>query len=286
MRVNDRVGAIGGGPLSASIALAAFLSLFPLLLVATAVLGFLASGDSGFAARLVGDLGLSGRSAQVVTDAISAAQGSRQAASIVGLAGLLWAGLGVVGALQTAVNAAWQETGRGLIDKLVALRWLLGAVVLFAASAVLGGLLTVLPGWAAPLTLVAGLAVNVVLFTWTYHGLGNLPVPWKAHVPGALLVGVGVEVLKVVGGVYVPRMVASSSALYGSLGAVFAVLAWLALFARLLVYGAAVNVLRWEAARGTDTISIEVPHHDGEAPLSANRGGAVDEHASSVAPGA
>lgn len=270
--------------MSASIALAAFLSLFPLLLVAIAVIGFLSSGDSGFAAGLVADLGLEGRSAEVVTDAIGAAEGSRQAASIVGLAGLLWSGLGVVGALQTAINATWQETGRGLLDRLVALRWLLGAVVLFAASASLGALLAFLPGWAAPLTVLVGLAVNVALFAWTYHGLGNLPVPWRAHLPGAVLVGVGVEVLKVVGAVYVPRVVASSSALYGSLGVVFAVLAWLALFARLIVYGAVVNVLRWEAVRGTDTISIEVPHHDGDAPLSANRGGAVDEHVAPAAP--
>ena len=38
---------------------------------------------------------------------------------------------------------------------------------------------------------------------------------------------VGIEVLKLVGGIYVPRAVASSSALYGSIGIVFAILAWL-----------------------------------------------------------
>src|SRR3546814_11641230 len=43
--VTDRFGAIGGGPLSSSIALAAFVSLFPLLLVIIAVLGFVSSGD-------------------------------------------------------------------------------------------------------------------------------------------------------------------------------------------------------------------------------------------------
>ena len=40
---------------------------------------------------------------------------------------------------------------------------------------------------------------------------------------------IGLEVLKLVGTVYVPRAVASSSALYGSLGVVFAILAWLAI---------------------------------------------------------
>ena len=46
--INDRFGDIGGGPLSSSIALAGFLSLFPLLLVGIAVVGFLASGDADF----------------------------------------------------------------------------------------------------------------------------------------------------------------------------------------------------------------------------------------------
>ncbi len=96
LAVTDRFGAIGGGPLAASIALASFLSLFPLLLVAIAVVGFWSSSDSGFALRLVQEMGLRGTAATSVQDAIKAAEGSRRAASIVGLVGLLWSGLGVV----------------------------------------------------------------------------------------------------------------------------------------------------------------------------------------------
>ncbi len=279
LQVTDRFGAVGGGPLSAAIALAAFLSLFPLLLVAIAVVGFLSSGDATFAGHLVRDLGLEGRSAEVVLDAIDAAEGSRQAATIVGLVGLLWAGLGVVGSLQAAVNAVWQETGRGLVDRLVALRWLLGAALLFLGGAALGPLLRVLPGWAAPLTVLVGIAISTVLWVWTYTSLGRTHVAWRAHLPGALLVAIGFEVLKVAGSVWVPRAVASSSALYGSLGVVFAVLAWLVLYGRLVVYGAVVNVLRWEAEQGTDTVEIEVPHHEGPAAVAVTRGGAVKEHA-------
>ena len=279
LRVNERFGAIGGGPLSSSIALASFLSLFPLLLVAIAVVGFLSSGDAGFAARTVRELGLEGRTAEVVDDAIGAAEGSRQAASVIGLAGLLWSGLGLVGALQTAINAAWQETGRGLVDKLVSLRWLAGAAVLFAGAWALGGLLRVLPGWAFPFPIAAGLAVNIGLFLWTYTSLGHTHGGWRAHLPGAIFMGIGFEVLKAVGALYVPRLVASSSGLYGSLGVVFAILAWLAIYARLIVYGAVVNVVRWEAVRGTDVVTIEVPHHPGPAPTEVNRGGAIAAHA-------
>ena len=280
LRFNDRFGAIGGGPRSASIGLAAFLSLFPLLLVLIAVVGFLASGDTGFSMRLINDLGLQGRSAEVVGDAISAAEGSRRAASLVGLVGLAWSGLGVVGALQAACNGAWQTTGRGLLDRAVAVAWLAGAGALFLVSLTLGPLVGMLPGYLAILTVVLGLVLTTGLFVWTFTFLGNQPLPWRAHLPGALLIGAGFEVLKVIGTVLVPRAIAASSALYGALGVVFAVLTWLLVYARLIVYGAVLNVTRWEAERGTLTVEIEVPRMDGDVPLAANRGGAVIESAS------
>lgn len=50
------------------------------------------------------------------------------------------------------------------------------------------------------------------LFLWTYQLLGDRHVGWRVHLPGALLVAVGFEVLRVVGSVDVPRATASSSA--------------------------------------------------------------------------
>ena len=275
--VHRRVGAVGGGPLSSSVALAGFLSLFPLLLVGVAVLGFISAGDVDFPAEVVDQLGLEGRAAQEVFDVLDAAENSRQAASLIGLIGLAWGGLGVAGALEKAVNATWQATARGIASRLVGAMWLAGAGLLFLGSMALGPLLNELPGPAIIPTVIAGLALDVVLFLWMFSTLTNVHVPWRAHVPGALVGGVGLELLKVVGSVYVPRLVASSSALYGSLGVVFAILAWLVLSSRLVVYAAAFNVLRYEAAHGTVTVEIEVPHITGEVPLEANRGGAVSD---------
>lgn len=279
LTVNERFGAISGGPLSSSITLATFLSLFPLLLVLISVVGFVSSGDAGFTQELIGELGLQGEAADVVEQAIATAEESRRAASIIGLVGLLWAGLGVVGAIQAALNAAWQVTGRGLVDRLVALRWLIGAGSLFLLTAGLGTLIGRLPGPLVALNLLVGGALTTVLFLWTYSTLGNSSVGWRVHVPGALVVAVGFELLKVVGSVYVPRAIAGSSALYGSIGIVFAILAWLALYARLIVHGAVLNVLRYESSAGTVTVELEAPRIDGKVPLTANRGGAVEERA-------
>ncbi|HEX2564662.1 MAG TPA: YihY/virulence factor BrkB family protein [Acidimicrobiales bacterium] len=278
--IHERVGAVGGGPLSSSIALGSFLSLFPLLLVGVAVLGFVSASDADFAAEVVDQLGLEGKAADQVTDAIDTAQGSRRAASVVGLVGLAWAGLGVAGALENALNATWQVKGRGITSRLVAVAWLVGAGLLFLGSMALGPLLNELPGPATVATILAGFVLDVLLFVWMFVVLTNVNLPWRVHLPGALLGAVGLEVLKVVGSVFVPRAVASSSALYGSLGVVFAILAWLALTARLVVYAAAFNVVRYEQQHGTVTVDIQVPHISGQVPLEATRGGAVSESAS------
>ena len=280
LTVHERVGAVGGGPLSSSIALAGFLSLFPLLLVAIAVLGFLTANDTDFAAEVVDQLGLSGSAADQVLDALQRAEQSRRAASLIGFLGLLWGGLGVVGTLEQALNATWQVRGLpGWKAKLVDLGWLVGAGIVFFASVALGAWAGELPGPAVIVTVALGLGADIVLFVWMFRALTNVSLPWTVHVPGAIAGGVGLEVLKLVGTIYVPRAVSSSSALYGSLGVVFAILAWLAIASRLIVYASAFNVVRHEQRHGTVTVEIEVPRIEGEVPLAADRGGAVAEAA-------
>jgi membrane protein len=278
--IHERVGAVGGGPLSSSIALAGFLSLFPLLLVGVAVLGFVSAGDTDFTTEVVDQLGLEGKAADQVVEVIDTAEQSRRAASVVGLVGLAWAGLGVAGALEHALNATWQVKPRGITSRLVAVAWLVGAGLLFLGSMALGPLLNELPGPVTVPTILAGFVLNVLLFVWMFVALTNVGLPWRVQLPGAVLGGVGLEVLKIIGSVYVPRLVASSSALYGSLGVVFAILAWLALSARLVVYAAAFNVVRYERHHGTVTVDIQVPHISGQVPLETTRGGAVSESAS------
>ncbi|HZM39541.1 MAG TPA: YihY/virulence factor BrkB family protein [Acidimicrobiales bacterium] len=284
LAVHRRVGDVGGGPLSSSIALAGFLSLFPLLLVGIAVVGFVASGQTDFPDRVIESLGLTGRAAEDVLNVIDKAEQSRRAASVIGFLGLLWGGLGIVGTLEQALDATWQVKGRGMMTKLVGLAWLVGAGALFLLSLSLGPVAHELPGPAVVPTVVLGLGLDIVLFLWMFRTLTHVPLPWSAHLPGAIVGGVGLELLKLLGTIYVPRAVASASALYGSLGTVFAILAWLALAGRLVLYAAAYNVIRWEAEHGTVTVGIEVPRIAGEVPLEATRGGAVSETAAEPHP--
>jgi membrane protein len=276
LRTQERMGEVNGNQLASSVTLSAFLALFPLLLVAIAVVGFVSSNDPTLGTDLVKNLGLTGNAADTMTKAIAQAEKSRKAASVIGFFGLLWSGLGLVGALQYAFNATWQVRGRGLRDKLGGLVWLGGAFVIFAASFGITTVLNFLPGFLAPLGILAGLAVNFALWLWAMKVLTNRDVGWKALVPGAVLGAVGFEILKAVGSIYVPRLVASSQALYGTLGIVFATLAWLLFFGRLLVYASVLNVVRWEEDHGTLEVEVEVPKLPGEVPAAAGRGGAME----------
>ncbi|MDQ1373653.1 MAG: rane protein [Actinomycetota bacterium] len=277
LRVQERFGEVHGSYLASAVTLTAFLSLFPLLLVAVAVLGFVAAGHADLPSRIISNLGLTGDAARLVTDSITRAEKTRGTALGVGTAGLLWSGLGLVAALQVAFNAVWQVPSRGLKDKLYGLAWLGGAGLIMAASFALTAAVNFLPGVLAPVAFVVAFAVNLALWLWSMKVLQNRSVDWKSLLPGAVVGAVGLEVLKAVGAIYVPRVVSSSSALYGSIGIVFAVLAWLLFFGRLVVYSTVVNVVRWEEDHGTVTAEIELPRLPGEVPVTATRAGeAVD----------
>ena len=273
VRVQERFSEVHGGQMAAAVTLAAFISIFPLVITAIGVVGFFSHGADDLPGEVIRRLGLTGEAATLVTGAIETAERSRKAASAVGLAGLLWTGLNLVTALQFTFDSAWQVSGRGLVGKLYGLVWLAGATVILLASFALTALLNRLPGPAGPLVLVGAFAVDLTLWLWTFKALTNRDVGWRALLPGALLGAAGLVVLKAVGSVYVPLAVRSSSALYGSIGVVFAVLAWLLFFGRLVVLAAVVNVVRWEEHHGTVRVEMELPRVRGDEAAGATRAG-------------
>lgn len=277
LSVHERVGAVGGGAYSSALALAAFVSLFPLLLVLIAILGFFSANNVDLAADTVERLGLTGQAADTLLNAFSAAERTRATATIIGVIGLLWSGLALVDAASAMVNTVWQVTGRGIVGKLHQLAWLAGTATVLMISVGSASVAQELPGPAIIPTLLIGLVLDTLLCMWTFRTLVNLGVPWQAHLPGSIVAGIGYMVMKLIAGVYVPRLVSSSSALYGSIGVVFALLAWFVLGAKLLMYATAYNVVRHERGYGTVTVSMEVPRIEGEVPKRITRGGAVAE---------
>jgi membrane protein len=236
------------------------------IILIVAAIGFFASNDGSVGGTIIAKLGLQGEAATIVNDAIKTAATNPQATGPIALVGLLWSGLGLVNALQYAIDQVWQVEERGLRDKLFGVLWLIGAGVLFVGASAITTALNWLPGFMTPLGIVIGLGVNFALWLWSFKVLPNRDLPLRALVPGAILGALGMEALKFIGAFYLPRTVANSSALYGSIGVVFAVLAWLLVFSRLVVYASVLNVVRWERRVGTVETAIEVPAGRGIQP--------------------
>jgi membrane protein len=157
-------------------------------------------------------------------------------------------------------------------EKAVALVWLAGAAALLAIGAAVAAVTRWLPAPTRPVAILVALAVAFGFFLWTSRILPNVDVGWRPLVAGALFGAIGLVVLQILGAYIVPRTVASASALYGTLGIVFAILAWLLFFGRLMVYVAVVDVVLYEARAGTVVGVVEMPRHAG-ATRAATRAG-------------
>lgn len=279
LETQQRVSEIGGSQIASAVTLTVFLALFPMLLIGTAIVGFLSTGDADLGARLIRDFGLRGEAADVLRDGLETAEENKTSSSVIGILGFLWTSIGVVGAVQHVCDRAWQVSGRGIKDKLVAAGWLLGSFVILGGAITAAGLLPGLPSWAAAIEVLVGIALGTGFFLLTFRVLTAKTLPLRAHLPGALLGGVGLHLLSRVGGWFVARQVESSSALYGSIGVVFAVLAYLLVFGRLLVYSVALNVVLYEHRHGVAHVEVAVPRFEGEVPLEADRSAVVTKTA-------
>jgi uncharacterized BrkB/YihY/UPF0761 family membrane protein len=250
-RIIERVRAVArryrdlnGRVSAAAITLYGFLALFALCVLAVAVVGIVASGNDHVAKDIVSWLGLHGDAATTVIDAVNTAQHSAKVASVVGLVGLVWVGSSLALSVASAYDVAWGVPSRIRGARLVGLGWLLGSGVLLAMGSLVTAGLAELPVLVAPLVLALSLTVNTVLWLWTSWILPNRPAPpWRSLLPGSITGAIGLEALKVAGAYVVPVLVTRSSAVYGTIGVVFALLAWLWVLGRLVVVVTIVETL-------------------------------------------
>ena len=231
-----RYSELNGRVSAAAITLYGLFALFALCVLAVAVVGLVASDNDHVAQDIVSWLGLHGDAASTVIDAVNTAQHSAKVASVVGIVGLVWVGSSFAVSVASAYDVAWGVPSRVTRARLVGLGWLAGSGVLLALGSLVTAGFAALPILVAPLVLALSLAVNTLLWLWTSWILPNRPAPpWRELLPGSITGAIGLEVLKVAGAYVVPLMVSKSSALYGTIGVVFALIAWLWVLGRLVV---------------------------------------------------
>lgn len=246
LQIQDRYEALHGNVSANSITLTAFLALFALTLLAVALVGYLDRSDVDIAAEITKWLGLSGDAADLVTNAVRTASNSARFATVIGFVGVLTIGTSFAGAIATSYNLAWDVKNRGLIERARALVWLLGAGVLVSFSVWTTVLWTRFPSELAFLVVIATLIANAVLWLFTSWWLPNRKTTFRAMLPAAMAGAAMLEALKVIGGIWVPRLVTRSSELWGTIGAVFALIAWILFFGRVVVYVTIIEALEAE----------------------------------------
>lgn len=247
MDVGTRYERDGGPYLSSAIAYHGFLSFFPLILLALSAIGFFLDSPvarSVWIGRLTDVLpGLGEEIGGLVGGIVNGRAGT----GIVGLVGLVWTGTSVVEASRFAMGRIFPVGPRPsfLRRKAIAVGIMLllgplglgGAVLTALVAGVeasgLGGLVLRILGWVG----VAAIAVG--LFALSYRVLIRRPgAAWRDLLPGAALGAGGWVLIQMLGALYVSRVVARASAVYGSLAAIIGLLILLHLGARLFLYGA------------------------------------------------
>jgi membrane protein len=276
--VSDRYAQDSGGYMSAAIAYYGFLSLFPLLLLALSIVGFVLAGRPGLQEDVAGSIaeavpGLSTLIGENLDQLVKA----RAGVGLIALAGLLWTGMGVAGAARNALRRIFrQPLPLGIVqDKVWLLIKTVGLGLLALVATGLAGVVAgIEAGGPAGIALLVGvpivtLALDFVLFLWAYRTLMKGRPRWTGLAPGAMFAAIGWTVLKLVGAWYASRTVANSSEVYGAFATTVGVLVLLYLSGRLFVYGAELNAVlaeRGEEAapegnnpgvRGGDSVETE-----------------------------
>lgn len=255
LAVVKKFGRDRGGSLAALVAYYGFLSLFPLLLVAITVLGYVLAGHPSLQSSL--EDSILGRF-PVIGDQLHANVDhpltGHPLGLGVGIAGLLWGSLGVTQAGQYAMAQVWDvpdEMRPGFLGRLARGGMFLGVLAVSAVVTTgLSGLASFdsgTPAAAAVAGPVLATAANVGLYILGFRVLTPASVPTRQLWPGAVVGGLGWEVLQVVGGYLVGHQLQHASAVYGLFGLVLGLISWIYLGAQLSLYAAEVNVV---AARG------------------------------------
>lgn len=244
--------ALAGSLLGGAMAFRLFLWIVPATLVFVG--GFGIAATTGDPAELGDDVGLSVRLAESIAE--NSTTGS-VVALIVGAAGLWWGGIGAYKALRTIHQLAWRlpvTPGRAAWKGGL---WFTAATIVALA---LGGFVNRLRADAAGIGILLTVLFVLVYATVSFAASVVLPhrdVPTKALIPGAVLFGIGVEVLHIATVFYFAGRIAHASDIYGPLGVAVGLLVWLYVLGRLTVAAPVLNATL--AARGGE------PNADGTA---------------------
>jgi len=227
-----------------------FLSLFPLLLVATSVADFLAQRNGHLRTRLLND---ATSYFPVVGEQLQKnIHGSHETglALVVGLLVAIYGARGIANAVRGALDTAWgtprSRRSSFWVGLLKSMGILFGAGLGLLLTTILAGYATAELGHSLGYRLIP-IAINIVLLyliCMYVFIVGPSKPRDRAEVRvGAVATVVGLFVLQTVGGYLITHELHRMSGLYGQFALVLAIMFWIYLLAQVFTYAIEVNVV-------------------------------------------
>jgi membrane protein len=224
-----------------------FLSVFPLLLVFTTVLGYVLEGHSKLRDDIIdsalSQLPLVGQ--QIANDP-SKLQGNA-VVLIVALVASMWGGMrafvAVHGALDDIAEQPLDDRSNLFVTRLRALMGMgyiggaqVGTAILASLATVTGVMLI-----GKVLLAIGTVAIDAGVLALSYRWLRTTRPSWRSIAPGAIVGGVLFAALQLVGVAIVGRAIAKATPVYGNFALVIGLLTWLSLHAIIALAGAELN---------------------------------------------
>ncbi|MTB88681.1 YihY/virulence factor BrkB family protein [Aeromicrobium senzhongii] len=232
----------------------AFIAIFPLMLIATSVLGFVLQDDLDLQQDLL-DTALG--QFPIVGDQLGRPEGltGSTTAIVVGTVAALYGALGVGQSTQNAGNVAWGVPRNSRPNPIV--MRLRSVVVLSIGGLGIGVIAVVqsivdnpqvvgidhLPDLGLLVRFV-GLLVSWGIFITVFKLVSLRRASWRSVLPGSLFCALGWQLLQYVGDAYVQRVIVRASSMNQTFALVLGLIALLFLLTSIIVIGLEINVVR------------------------------------------
>ncbi len=239
---------------AAALAFAAVFSIFPLVLFLISVAGLVLSPEVA-EQWVLQNVQLVGTGTGLLTDTVRDLLKSRSAsgtAATIGLVGLIFSASGVFSTLQRAVNRAWECTTESgvILERVIAAVMVFGVILVMIASTIISTILTAiqqgtsriigdLPWLWQVVNIVSTIGLATIVLAVLFRSLPRCKVHWADVWFGALLTALLWSLVQQVFAIYLGSF-ANYQAVYGALGGMIALQAWIFLSSQILLFGAEV----------------------------------------------
>jgi uncharacterized BrkB/YihY/UPF0761 family membrane protein len=234
---------VGGPLIEAGVAFRLFLWLVPFGLVVAALLSLWSDVSEQGLENEARKFGISAAAASGGAKALTDASHDIYILIPFGIVALAWFTLGALRALVLAFSLAWGLEPAKIRRPLLAILFFNVVYVVGAASGVAVAWLRAQVGAGAAIGIVLSVLVVMGLALVAMWFLPHPPVRFRDLLPGAVLIGIGNQVVSVVVVYYFAPRLGRAEAAYGAFGTAAVLLVWLYVEARLAVGAAFLNAV-------------------------------------------